>query len=725
MGRYRIVSRLGSGGMGRVYLGRSPSGRGVAVKVVRPELADDADFRRRFAREVSAARRVTGFFTAAVVDADPDGSPPWLATAFVPGRSLEAAIRAGGPWGERPVLALAAGLAEALEAIHGVGVIHRDLKPSNVLLAEDGPRVIDFGISVAAEASVLTRTGMIVGTPGFMSPEQLTGKPVGPASDVFSLGAVLGYTATGANPFGTGSAHALNFRAVYEEPELGDLPPGLAVIRRCLAKDPDQRPAVGELLDQLAAAIAEGDADGDERTAVLRAVRESTWPPAAAPGPAHGTASARAEQQRLLASALRALLRHRAAVQEQRRVAAAELRSLSARRAAAAEVAATAAEVAAAAPAPVPAPQPPPQRPRPPRRQPPTPTQRPTRRGALRTLLGAASVVAIGGGGALAWRAFAPEDSGETRAARWDIAPGGALSPPAVAGETVYFGDEGGFLHAVNAASGEERWTFPTGGGVAEPVVAGGVVLVAGGNGILYAVDAASGVERWSFPLNGEAAPALVAGGDAYVSVRDVGVLALGTESARERWTVPAGGAMTPVAAVGLIHVPTSDGLVALHPATGERRWTFASTAAATPAAATGGVVCYATAGPDALLYAVDASTGEERWSFRLDGDTAVSAPVAVDGAVYVGGAALCALDAATGDVRWERSPGAAASPAAVDGAVLVPDAEGRLRALDAEDGGPLWSFTGGDAPLRRPATDGGTAYATSEDGRVYGVPLA
>ncbi|RKN03889.1 PQQ-binding-like beta-propeller repeat protein [Streptomyces radicis] len=717
MGRYRIVSRLGSGGMGRVYLGRSPSGRGVAVKVVRPELADDADFRRRFAREVSAARRVTGFFTAAVVDADPDGSPPWLATAFVPGRSLEEAIRADGPWGERPVLALAAGLAEALEAIHGAGVIHRDLKPSNVLLADDGPRVIDFGISVAAEASALTRTGMMVGTPGFMSPEQLTGKPVGPASDVFSLGAVLGYTATGASPFGTGSAHALNFRAVYEEPELGELPPGLAVIRRCLAKDPGQRPSVDALLEELAAAIGDVDAEGDERTAVLRVVRGGV-PPATA-GHDHGAAAARAEQQRLLATALRALLLRRAAVQEQRRVAAAELRSLAVRRAAAA------ARTADAAPAPAsvsarPHPQPQPQRP-------PTPPQRPTRRGALRTLLGAASVVAIGGGGALAWRAFAPEDGGEARAAGWDIAPGGALSPPAVAGETVYFGDAGGFIRAVNAATGEERWTFPTGGGVVEPVVAGGVVLVTGGNGTLYAIEAVSGVERWSFDLGNDAAPALVAEGDAYVSVLDSGVFAIGMESSRKHWTVTASGALAPTAAEGLIHVPTSEGLLALYPATGERRWTFGSAAAATPAASTGGVVCYATVAPDPFLHAVDASTGEERWSLRLDGETAISAPVAVDGAVYVGGsdAPLRALDAATGDVRWEHSPGAAAPPAAVDGTVLVPDTEGHLRALDADDGGPLWSFMGGDAPLSRPATGAAMAYVTSEDGHVYGVPLA
>ncbi|XIE80968.1 serine/threonine-protein kinase [Streptomyces sp. SBR177] len=200
MGRYRILARLGAGGMGRVYLGRSTSGRMVAVKVVRAELSEDPDFLRRFAREVEAARRVTGFFTAAVVDADPEGSPAWLATAYVPGLALDAAVQAHGAWPRRSLHHLGAGLVEALEAIHGTGLIHRDLKPSNVLLATDGPRVIDFGISLATESSVLTQTGMVIGTPGYMSPEQVTGHRIGPASDVFSLGAVLAFAGTGKSP---------------------------------------------------------------------------------------------------------------------------------------------------------------------------------------------------------------------------------------------------------------------------------------------------------------------------------------------------------------------------------------------------------------------------------------------------------------------------------------------------------------------------------------------
>jgi serine/threonine protein kinase len=188
--------------MGRVYLGRSPGGRQVAIKVIRPELAEDADFRARFAREVSAARKVSGIFTAPVVDADVDGPVPWLATSYIAGPSLADAVAARGPLPATSVLRLAAGLAEGLKAIHAVGVVHRDLKPSNVLLPEDGPRLIDFGISRSMETSALTSAGTVVGSRGFMSPEQTEGRDVGPPSDIFSLGAVLTFAAQGQGPFG-------------------------------------------------------------------------------------------------------------------------------------------------------------------------------------------------------------------------------------------------------------------------------------------------------------------------------------------------------------------------------------------------------------------------------------------------------------------------------------------------------------------------------------------
>ncbi|GAA2272189.1 MULTISPECIES: protein kinase domain-containing protein [Kitasatospora] len=253
IGPYRLVARLGAGGMGRVYLARSAGGRTVAVKVVRSELAEDREFRTRFRREVEAARAVDGAYTAPVVDADPDSPTPWLATAYVLGLSLTDAVQRYGPLPEDSVRALGARLAEALHAIHGAGLVHRDLKPSNVLLAADGPRVIDFGIARALDGDRLTQTGVVVGSPGFMAPEQAMGRPLGAAGDVFSLGSVLVYATTGHGPFdGESGVAAQLYRVVHDEPDLSELPDGLRrVIAGVLTKDPARRPAPLELAAQL------------------------------------------------------------------------------------------------------------------------------------------------------------------------------------------------------------------------------------------------------------------------------------------------------------------------------------------------------------------------------------------------------------------------------------------------------------------------------------------
>ncbi|MFB7369757.1 serine/threonine-protein kinase [Streptomyces sp. NPDC056222] len=255
---YRLAARLGAGGMGKVYLSYTPGGRPVAIKVIRSEFGDDPEFRRRFAQEVKSAQRVQGLFTAPVIDADTDGQRPWLATAYVPGPSLADAVVAHGALPVETVLLLVAGMAEALHVIHGAGIVHRDLKPSNVLLAADGPRVIDFGIAYAADATSLTGSGVTIGTPTFMAPEQAEGGRITPATDIFALGQVAAYAATGVPAFGEGTSHGVLYRIVHQEPDLSAVPERLReLVGRALAKDPAARPSIAEIISLCQAANAE------------------------------------------------------------------------------------------------------------------------------------------------------------------------------------------------------------------------------------------------------------------------------------------------------------------------------------------------------------------------------------------------------------------------------------------------------------------------------------
>ncbi|MFI0788311.1 serine/threonine-protein kinase [Streptomyces lydicus] len=255
LGGYRLLGRLGAGGMGRVFLGRSAGGRTVAVKAVHAHFAVDDQFRARFRREIEAARKVGGAWTAPVLDADPDAAVPWVATGYVAGPSLAQAVTDAEPLAEHSVRTLGAGLAEALAAVHALGLVHRDVKPSNVLLTLDGPLLIDFGIARATDGTAsLTSTGVSVGSPGYMAPEQILGKGAAGAADVFSLGAVLAFAATGSSPFRGDSSAALLYKVVHEEPELGArLTGGLReLVTACLAKDPAHRPAPAELAARLA-----------------------------------------------------------------------------------------------------------------------------------------------------------------------------------------------------------------------------------------------------------------------------------------------------------------------------------------------------------------------------------------------------------------------------------------------------------------------------------------
>ncbi|MFF9351053.1 serine/threonine-protein kinase [Streptomyces sp. NPDC014734] len=262
VGSFRLHRRLGAGGMGVVYLGSDRRGQRVALKVIRPDLAEDQEFRSRFAREVSAARRIRGGCTARLVAADLEADRPWFATQYVPGPSLHDRVAEEGPLSAAEVASIGAALSEGLVAVHEAGVVHRDLKPSNILLSPKGPRIIDFGIAWATGASTLTHVGTAVGSPGFLAPEQVRGAAVTPATDVFSLGATLAYAAMADSPFGHGSSEVMLYRVVHEEPQLYDVHDALApLVSACLAKDPEDRPSTLQLsmrLKEIAAREAQG-----------------------------------------------------------------------------------------------------------------------------------------------------------------------------------------------------------------------------------------------------------------------------------------------------------------------------------------------------------------------------------------------------------------------------------------------------------------------------------
>ncbi|MGP4110306.1 outer membrane protein assembly factor BamB family protein [Streptomyces sp. 4N509B] len=717
IGRYRLVGRLGAGGMGRVYLARSPGGRAVAVKVVHAEHAEEPEFRRRFAREVAAARRVSGAFTASVIDADPegsDGSPPWLATVYVPGPSLAEAVAAHGPWPAQSVLALGAGLVEGLDSIHAAGLVHRDLKPSNVLLAPDGPRVIDFGISVETGASALTRTGAVVGTPGYMSPEQLTGGTVGPASDVFSLASVLVFAATGTGPFGTGHGHALSFRVVYESPELAGLPPELrAVVEPCLTKDPERRPSVASLLEQLGEAAHPGEA------APLGA--GSAWlpEPVARAVDAPTANASRGVPEGAPGGATAGAVPDGAAWEETRRDTPHDVPT------------ATATAMATAT-APRPSDDPP--------SDAPTPTATRARRAGVPRRRALTGLLTLAGGAATAGLAGwylvgrdGDENGGGTRDSSgsrsepgtklWEFTAAEPISRELVAGPgAVYAAAENGFLHAIatgtdtGAGTGtdtaEELWRFDSEGeisfaisGAAQRGVSGGAYandLVYVGGVSLHAVAAATGSEVWRYP----------------------------TDNDSISWF-----AATPAAGDGALYaVDQETGLLhALEAVSGERRWIFHTNGTVDhgPAVA-GGTVCVGTSG---LLYGVDVYTGGEKWRYEVDGGVS-GVPEAVDRTVYVpGGEGLYALDAVTGAERWRAAPldggSPFRSPLVAGDAVFCTHGDGRLYAIDATTGDRRWQIDlGTDDAL--PGEDVSTNLAAVGDavcvavrGRVLAVDVA
>ncbi|WP_435250861.1 protein kinase domain-containing protein [Streptomyces tendae] len=681
VGRYRLLARLGQGGMGRVYLARSPGGRAVAVKVVREALLRDEGFRRRFVREVAAARRVTGFFTAAVVDADPEGDPAWLATEYVPGLSLQEAVARHGVWPQEAVRGLGAALAEALAAVHAADLVHRDLKPSNVLLAPDGPRVIDFGISAAVGDTALTQTGTVIGTPGFIPPEQLRHEGSGPAGDVFALGAVLAYAAAGVGPFGGGASHAVNYRVVHEDPDLRALAPALAaVVARCLAKDPAQRPTVAWLLDELGESETPAP-DGDLTTA--------GW----LPGP-------------VADSAVR--LRAGTPTEPLPRPGDATTQT---------------------APAPAPAP---------------PGTRRRRLRTVLATAT-ALAVTATGAvlWRVAADDDDGPARPPNLEQL-WThtLADGQRLS--ASSQEMLYLEHEKDHrITALDVTDGSRRWDRrvrvddvsqdtghlkSVGNDIRITGVSGGLLFY-GSNDHLYAVDADDGDHRWRY-MDDTFHPSPVVVGDAAYADMVSFFYVLDTRTGDKLWDygfgVLADGSNIAVTDdVLLIH--SKKKLIAVDLRTHKQKWTHqAASEAETGLVVADGKVYFGTL--DGALYAVDARTGEEEWRRAFEGELwdgrlgeGAGMPQVADGTVYFeNDAYISAFDADTGSPRWRRKQEAdeVTSLDVVDDTLLVHASDGGLTALDTGGGEPGWreSLGGGDETDVRVVGD---IVVTEINGRV------
>lgn len=680
VGRYRLLARLGQGGMGRVYLARSPGGRAVAVKVVREALLRDEGFRRRFVREVAAARRVTGFFTAAVVDADPEGDPAWLATEYVPGLSLQDAVARHGVWPGDAVRGLGAALAEALAAVHAADLVHRDLKPSNVLLAPDGPRVIDFGISAAVGDTALTQTGTVIGTPGFIPPEQLRHEASGPAGDVFALGAVLAYAAAGVGPFGGGASHAVNYRVVHEDPDLRALPPALAdVVARCLAKEPAQRPTVAWLLDELGESETPAP-DGDVTTA--------GW----LPGPVAESA---------------ARLRAGTPTEPLPRPGDATTQT---------------------APAPAPAP---------------PGTRRRRLRTVLATataLAVTATAVVLWRVTAEDKEPARPPHLEQL----WThtLADGQRLSVSSQ--DTLYLEHEKDHrITALDVTDGSRRWDRrvrvddvsqdtghlkSVGNDIRITGVSGGLLFY-GSNDHLYAVDADDGDHRWRY-VDDTFHPSPVVVGDAAYADMVSFFYVLDTRTGDKLWDygfgVNADGSNIAVTDDTLL-VHSKKKLIAVDLRTRKQKWTHqAASEAETGLVVADGKVYFGTL--DGALYAVDARSGEEEWRRTFEGELwdgrlgeGAGMPQVADGTVYFeNDAYVSAFDADTGSQRWRRKQEAdeVTSLEVVDDTLLVDASDGGLTALDTGSGETGWreSLGGGDETDVRVIGD---VVVTETDGRL------
>ncbi len=694
-GEFRLRARLGAGGMGQVFLGYSPGGRAVAVKICHPEFAADPAFVQRFAMEVAAARAVNGLYTAQVIDAGPDDTPPWLATSYVPGPSLYEAVNADGALPEAAVWRLAGGLAEALRAVHDRGLVHRDLKPTNVLLAADGPRVIDFGVARALDGTSLTTTGITFGTPSYMSPEQGMGDPLGPASDVFSFGCVLCFAATGRVPFGDGDAPAVLYRIVHAEPVLDGVPGSLrGLVTACLAKNPAARPTLAQILNARRAGTPPGGQGPGYPAAA------SFWP-----GP------------------VAALIdRHQAGLRD----ASAALEPPG--------------EATLGGGVPLPGwsrATPPGQR---------TAEHRPavSRRRILAGLGGSGLAAALAAGG---WtlthrgRPAGTASTADTTASRlaWSRQTGGPVtSGAATAGGVVYIGSADGHVHAFEAATGRPARTFPVHGAVTAAVTVAGQSLLAGSadHGV-YALPITADSPSWRHATGAavHCQPVAGDGGVVYAGSDDGYVYALHADSGLQIWRYRTGGAVRMAPLTG--HEPASmpkdswfyagsdDGYVyQLSVDSGQQFWRFRTGGAVTSGLTLGVDTGLYAASDDGNLFMV---SGDKSRSWRFPAGGAIrGAPAIAGNTIYVGSDArkVHAVTTLSGDKIWSCPVGGAVrSGLAVSGTALYAGCEdGYLYAIDITSGRTRWQYRTGSPVRSKILVAGGLVYFGSLDGRVYAL---
>ncbi|MBP5892981.1 PQQ-binding-like beta-propeller repeat protein [Streptomyces scabiei] len=756
IGPFEVLGRLGAGGMGLVYLARSASGRRVAIKTVRTELAEDQLFRVRFTREVEAARAVSGFYTAAVVDADPRAAVPWLATAYVPAPSLEEIVNDCGPMPVQVVRWFAAGVAEALQSIHGAGLVHRDLKPSNVLVVEDGPRVIDFGIASGVSNTRLTMTNVAVGTPAYMSPEQAKdSRSVTGASDVFSLGSMLVFAATGHAPFHGANPVETVFMLLREGPDLSGLPEDLRpLIESCMQMDPTARPNPADLQAQLAPHLF-GSGSDDSGTA-------SAWLPEKAvtmietrrggrPAPKPQTSSGRSGGGRPTAPAppppppydpapvpvgapdtgpVR-LAGGQVPIGPGPRVADARAAAVKApppEAGLAASWSRPRAGVNGADPAPVAAP-------------PATPESapsgwRPWRFRMSNDVWGTPSVaddlVYVTSFEVHALDVATGRRRFKTRDVAWSMA---------VADGRIHASD-GPTLFALDAREGGDLWRLSTDAWVYSLKADRGTVVTATRGGGVQGWEASNGQKLWE--LTGaqtdfetpEAGP-VVQDGTVYVW-KDARLRALEARTGDERWSYPIGDAAScggvPVrlapAADGYVYISAGSRVLAVDIASGHVRWHFeapavflsAPTFAPGPAVTGGGVYLADYLG---TVYALDATDGRDRWRIATESRSSLEPVLVAAGHVHVGsGKGLYTLDAVTGTPKWRFQAGGeiVGAPSVAEGRIHFGSTDHLLYTLKADDGRLRWKLATGGEITGSPVVKDGVVYACSKDRCVYAL---